>query len=85
MTLTEETWRYFDTHFEYLGNIKDGVSIYNNPHKKSYGFIMSTDYGKINYIRETKTNINGSIKNFESWSPDNMTLEQIINKLKYGL
>jgi hypothetical protein len=70
---TEKTLKKFDSIFPYEGQLEDGLWVYNNPFKLKYPkkqekFFVQVGFGKVMYV--------------DGWSPDGMTLKQIIEKLK---
>lgn len=71
---TKETLKKFDSIFKYEGTLEEGLWVYSNPFKfvgypqEQEKFFVQVGFGKVMYI-------NG-------WSPDGMTLKQIIEKLQ---
>ena len=64
---TEETLNKFDAIFNYVGTLQNGVWIYQNPFTNKT-FLVQVGNGKTMFV--------------DGWSPDGMTFQKIVNKLK---
>ena len=75
---TNETLADFDTHFRYVGTIKeDNIWIYEDPDNKLDNETAVTQYRSF-FVQVG----NGGVIEIDGFSPNGMTLEQIITKIK---
>ena len=73
---TDATLKKFDSIFKYKGNLEPGLWVYNNPFKEAINESSNKD---VDFFIQVG---GGSVLWIDKWSPDGMTFEQIVNKLK---
>ena len=73
---TEKSLKYFDSIFPFEGQLETGLWVYENPFVKQ---INETSNKTTNFFVQVG---GGGVLWIDGWSPDEMNLTQIINKLK---